>query len=216
MRLDALVVGAGPAGSLAAFHLARGGARVPRGQGAVPRDKPCGGGITVRAERQLPFSIDSVVEDAVDVFDLRLGYGRHFRRRTREPLIRMTQRRRLDAFLVEQAREAGAEFRDGFKPDDTIDATVVIGADGANGTTGRGAGLDDHLRTVALEGNARVDLERFAGRAWIEFGVVPGGYGWVFPKGDHVNVGVGGWHEEGPRLRRTSRLCREHRIPESR
>ena len=180
-----------------------------------PRDKPCGGGITVRAERQLPFSIDPVVEDAVDVFELRLGYGRHFRRTTHEPLIRMTQRRRLDAFLVEQAQEAGAEFRDGFRPDDTIDAEVVIGADGANGTTGRKAGLDDHLRTVALEGNAAVDLERFAGRAWIEFGVVPGGYGWVFPKADHVNVGVGGWHSQGPQLRaHLARLCREHGIPE--
>nr|MBA2741120.1 hypothetical protein [Actinomycetota bacterium] len=28
-----------------------------------------------------------------------------------------------------------------------------------------------------------------------------GGYGWVFPKGDHANVGVGGWGSEGPRLR---------------
>ena len=214
--MDALVVGAGPAGSLAAFHLARGGARVLLTDKArFPRDKPCGGGITVRAERQLPFSIDPVVEDAVDVFELRLGYGRHFRRRTHEPLIRMTQRRRLDAFLVEQAREAGAEFRDGFRPDDTIEAEVVIGADGANGTTGRKAGLDDHLRTVALEGNAAVDLERFAGRAWIEFGVVPGGYGWVFPKADHVNVGVGGWHSQGPQLRaHLARLCREHGIPE--
>ena len=214
--MDALVVGAGPAGSLAAFHLARGGARVLLTDKArFPRDKPCGGGITVRAERQLPFSIDPVVEDAVDVFELRLGYGRHFRRTTHEPLIRMTQRRRLDAFLVEQAQEAGAEFRDGFRPDDTIEAEVVIGADGANGTTGRKAGLDDHLRTVALEGNAAVDLERFAGRAWIEFGVVPGGYGWVFPKADHVNVGVGGWHSQGPQLRaHLARLCREHGIPE--
>jgi geranylgeranyl reductase family protein len=215
-RFDALVVGAGPAGSLAAFHLSRGGARVLLTDKArFPRDKPCGGGITVRAERQLPFSIDPVVEDDVDLFELRLGYRRHFRRKTGEPLIRMTQRRRLDAFLVEQAREAGAEFRDGFRPDDTIDAEVVIGADGANGTTGRKAGLDDHLRTVALEGNAEVDLERFSGRAWIEFGVVPGGYGWVFPKADHVNVGVGGWHSEGPQLRaHLARLCREHGIPE--
>ena len=214
--MDALIVGAGPAGSLAAFHLARGGAHVLLADKArFPRDKPCGGGITVRAERQLPFSIDPVVEDAVDVFELRLGYGRHFRRTTHEPLIRMTQRRRLDAFLVEQAREAGAEFRDGFRPDDTIEAEVVIGADGANGTTGRKAGLDDHLRTVALEGNAAVDLERFAGRAWIEFGVVPGGYGWIFPKADHVNVGVGGWHSQGPQLRaHLARLCREHGIPE--
>ena len=120
-RFDALVVGAGPAGSLAAFWLARGGARVLLTDKArFPRDKPCGGGITVRAERQLPFSIDPVVEDAVDVFELRLGYRRHFRRRTHEPLIRMTQRRRLDAFLVDQAQEAGAEFRDGFRPGDSI------------------------------------------------------------------------------------------------
>jgi geranylgeranyl reductase family protein len=178
-----------------------------------PRDKPCGGGVTVRAQRQLPFSIDPVVEAEVDTFELGLGYRRRFTRRTRAPLIRMTQRRRLDAFLVEQAREAGAEFRDG-TTGDGVAATVVIGADGANGTVGRERGLRDHLRTVALEANALVDPSRFAGRAVIEFGVVPGGYGWVFPKGDHVNVGVGGWLEEGPRLRgHLARLCGVHGIP---
>ena len=35
----------------------------------------------------------------------------------------------------------------------------------------------------------------------IEIADIPGGYAWVFPKGDHVNVGVGGWQTEGPRLR---------------
>ena len=35
----------------------------------------------------------------------------------------------------------------------------------------------------------------------IELGTVPGGYGWVFPKGDHLNVGVGGWAAQGPLLR---------------
>ena len=45
----------------------------------------------------------------------------------------------------------------------------------------------------------------------LEFGTVPGGYGWVFPKGDHVNVGVGGWASEGPRLREhLARLCLAH------
>ena len=45
--------------------------------------------------------------------------------------------------------------------------------------------------------------------------MVPGGYGWVFPKADHVNVGVGGWHSQGPQLRaHLARLCREHGIPE--
>jgi flavin-dependent dehydrogenase len=42
------------------------------------------------------------------------------------------------------------------------------------------------------------DLER---TAVIELATVPGGYGWVFPKGDHANLGVGGWGAEAPRLR---------------
>ena len=47
----------------------------------------------------------------------------------------------------------------------------------------------------------------------IELGTIPGGYGWVFPKGDHVNVGVGGWESEGPRLRmHLDELCRRHGI----
>src|SRR5512142_811835 len=43
----------------------------------------------------------------------------------------------------------------------------------------------------------------------IEVGTIPGGYGWVFPKGDHVNVGVGGNRSEGPRLREhLEAMCR--------
>jgi flavin-dependent dehydrogenase len=52
--------------------------------------------------------------------------------------------------------------------------------------------------------------------AWVELGVVPGGYGWVFPKGDHANLGVGGWMEEGPRLRaHLDRLARVHGVAPS-
>jgi flavin-dependent dehydrogenase len=47
----------------------------------------------------------------------------------------------------------------------------------------------------------------------LELAVVPGGYGWIFPKGDHVNVGVGGNASEGPHLREhLRRLCHEHGI----
>ena len=226
-RFDAVVVGAGPAGSTAAFCLARAGARVLLTDKArFPRDKPCGGGLTYRAVRLLPFSVAPVVEDEVDVFEVGLGYRRRFVRRTAEPLVLMTQRRRLDAFLVEQAREAGADFRDGAKvglepltiDGERIEATTLIGADGANGATARTFGLDGHEHAVALEGNVAhgaVPKSRYARRAVVEFGIVPGGYGWIFPKGDHVNVGVGGWLHQGPRLREhLSRFCREHRIPE--
>jgi flavin-dependent dehydrogenase len=47
----------------------------------------------------------------------------------------------------------------------------------------------------------------------LELAVVPGGYGWIFPKGDHVNAGVGGNESEGPRMRmHLQRLCEEHGI----
>src|SRR6476661_402568 len=111
---DALVVGAGPAGSSTATHLARAGARVLLVDKArFPRDKPCGGGLTGRALKRIPVDPSPVVERDVDRFELRLRYGSSFARTHDKPLIRMTQRRRLDAFLVDHAADAGAEFRDG-------------------------------------------------------------------------------------------------------
>ena len=111
-HVDVLVAGAGPAGSATAIHLARGGARVLLADRArFPRDKPCGGGLTGRALRQAPCDVTPVVEHVVDRFELRLRYGRAFTRRHREPLILMTQRRRLDAHLAEQAAAAGADVR---------------------------------------------------------------------------------------------------------
>jgi flavin-dependent dehydrogenase len=56
-------------------------------------------------------------------------------------------------------------------------------------------------------------LPEQTGRATVELGVVPGGYGWVFPKDGHANYGVGGWAAEGPRLRgHLRRLCEVHGV----
>ncbi len=229
---DAIVVGAGPAGSVSALRLARDGASVLLLDRAVfPRDKPCGGGLTYRAIRELPVSVDPVVEDVVDRFEFGLRYCHRFERRGASTIILMTQRKRLDAFLAERAAEAGAEFRDGAKVtavgedgtvrvgDETLRAEVVVGADGVNGITTRSLGLEQGYRYgVALEGSVpyrHTRPDRYRGRAVVELGVVPGGYGWVFAKGDHVNVGVGGWESEGPRLRsHLARLCAAHEIRE--
>ena len=227
-----LVVGAGPAGSSTAIHLARAGATVLLADKACfPRDKPCGGGLTGRALKRIPVDPSPVVERDVDRFRLRLRYGSTFSRDHDEPLIRMTQRRRLDAFLVEQAAEAGAAMRGGTRVEElrvddagvsalvggeAIRADALVGADGANGVVAKSAGLGEGIvRGVALEGNVPLealdgDLER---TAVIELAVLPGGYGWVFPKGDHANLGVGGWGSEGPRLRNhLARLARAHGV----
>ncbi len=217
-QFDVAIVGAGPAGSTTAYRLARAGARVLLiDKARFPRDKPCGGGLTLRAVKELPFDVSPVVEDVVTRVECRLNYGRSFVRGSRE-LCLMTQRRRLDHFLVERAVEAGVEFRDGIRVDPAdLDASFVVGADGANGTTARSLGLGGEIvNGVALEGNvshARVNKKEYAGRMVLEFGVVPGGYGWVFPKGDHVNVGVGGWGSIGPRAREYLRtLCEQRGI----
>jgi geranylgeranyl reductase family protein len=235
-RFDAIVVGAGPAGSTAAFRLSRAGARVLLvDRERFPRDKPCGGGLTYRAVRQLPVPVDAVVEDTVTRCRLGLRYGRSFERATGEPLILMTQRRRLDAHLAEQAVAAGADFRDGTRATaleleggggvvrfdgSAASAPVVIGADGVNGLAARALGLmGRRSHAVALEGNiARVHArEDLSGCALVELGAVPGGYAWVFPKGDHVNVGVGGWESEGPRLREhLERACVGYGLPAAR
>src|SRR2546428_8087900 len=105
-RFDAIVVGAGPAGSTTAYRLARAGARVLLVDKArFPRDKPCGGGLTLRAVRQLPDGLDveQVVEHVVDRMELRLRYGTSFERGGSKPPLPMTQRRRLGPHPPEQA-----------------------------------------------------------------------------------------------------------------
>jgi flavin-dependent dehydrogenase len=137
----------------------------------------------------------------------------------------MTQRRRLDALLVEHAVNAGADFRDGVRVTieserelrvygEPVQVDALIGADGANGITARtlelGGGI---VNGVALEGNLPYEdlpADHWRGMLVLELATVPGGYGWIFPKGDHVNVGVGGWGEEGPRLRQHLRVLCEH------
>lgn len=232
-QFDVIVVGAGPGGSTTAYRLAAAGRSVLLlDRAEFPRDKPCGGGLTLRAVKLLPFSVEPVVEARVDEMRFRVGFRSAFARKCKGPVVLMTQRKRLDHFLVEQAQAAGADFRQGAKvtavEQDADGVTVrwaggearaaaLVGADGCNGVVVRLLGLGgDYTHGVALEANVPYTAEeeaRYAGAAVIELGTVPGGYGWVFPKGDHFNVGVGGWAEEGPRLREhLAALCDAHGV----
>ncbi|MCH8201340.1 MAG: FAD-dependent monooxygenase, partial [Chloroflexi bacterium] len=149
---DVIVAGAGPAGSMAARLLAKRGARVLLlDKQRFPRDKPCGGGVTLRAAALLDIDLSPVIERTIHGARFTLRLGEAFDRRFEQPLTYMTQRSRLDAYLAERAAEAGAEFRDGValreievdgtsSPKQTVrterdsyTAPVLIGADGANG-----------------------------------------------------------------------------------
>ena len=179
----------------------------------------------MRAVRQLPFSVEPVVEDRITRARCRLRYGPVIERSSDQVLCLMTQRRLLDEFLVHRAVDAGATFRDGVRvavesdrqirvDGKPIKVDAVVGADGANGITAKSVGLGGAIvNGVALEGNLpyeRLPEDGWRGMLVLELATVPGGYGWIFPKGDHVNVGVGGWGAEGPRLRAHLRALCEH------
>jgi len=232
---DAIVVGAGPAGSTAARELsARGAAVLLIDKAVFPRDKPCGGGVTVRAAALLPFDLAPVTERTVSGVYVSVKMGHGFTRSYPRPLTYLTQRRHLDAFLVRKAEQAGVTFHDG---DGVVavdergkDVTVrtrtgsyagrlLIGADGSNGVVANLTGLSGgrHL-AVALEGNIPCE-DNFPAR-WLQtvgmdLGGIPGGYGWLFPKGDHLNVGVGGWQYLAPTFReRLHALCAFYGVDE--
>jgi geranylgeranyl reductase family protein len=195
-----------------------------------PRDKPCGGGVTLRAALEQDIDLSPVVERTIRGVRFCLRLGPAFERRYEEPITYMIQRRRLDAYLAEGAAGAGATFQDG-EPVRALDidrrsvavrtergtyaARAVIGADGANGVVGRAAGMRLHAEeAVALEGN--VPCPDGVPEAWrevaaLDLGGLAGGYGWVFPKGDHLNVGVGAWKYAAFTLRpKLTALCRRY------
>jgi geranylgeranyl reductase family protein len=174
-----------------------------------PRDKPCGGGVTVRAARLLPFDLEPVVERAVFGLSLSVRREHSLRCYSPEPLTYLTQRRHLDTYLAERAVAAGAILRERAEVREvehtpsgvTVHAgrqalagrTLVI-ADGVNGRTTRLAGMTVRRRmVVALEGNVTPPggvPERWTDALGIDAGSPAGGYGWIFPKGDHLNFGV--------------------------
>ena len=228
MQSDVIVVGGGPAGATVARECASQGLSVTLlDKAEFPRDKPCGGGVTVRALRLLPFSIDQVIERTIH--GVRFTAGKTaIARSSQDPLTYLTQRRVLDQFLLEKARMAGVRVHDrtsvtGVEQTDRgfvvstgstrFSSKILVAADGANGVTARLAGVEvPRWQGIAFEGNV-TPRGRFPSE-WretigIHFTNVRGGYGWLFPKGEHLNIGVGGWHGVGPTLRtRLSTLTR--------
>jgi geranylgeranyl reductase family protein len=214
---DAIVIGAGPGGAMAAQRLGKAGARVLILEAkTLPRDKACGGALVIGpAQQPLAWDVSSQIKARLTTCRLQFD----FERALEIPFAvgaGMVNRREFDACLVERAVNDGqgaVTLRDGFaiatieetndgvtvvgKRGERCRAHFLVGADGATGPTAASVGMARRSRAgVAIDAEVHVDAEVFAreaGRMSVNFGVLPGGYGWIFPKDGYLSCGVASW-----------------------
>ena len=218
---DVIIVGAGPAGATLAYELSRQGVDVLiLEKERLPRYKACAGGITVKTAKVLGFDFSSVTRDTVRGAKVAYGDGRSFTKSYPKPLIHMVMRDEFDQLLVQRAREAGATLDDnegvhqvqiteqGVKVEaanHVFTAHIVVGADGARSIVAASAGLMQMADAgIGLEAEISVPGQRLVqweGLMGLDLGHMRGGYGWVFPKRDHLSVGVGSPLRQARRLK---------------
>ncbi|HZB43978.1 MAG TPA: NAD(P)/FAD-dependent oxidoreductase [Pyrinomonadaceae bacterium] len=204
---DALIIGAGPAGSLAAERLARAGARVALFDGRDPRDaKACGGGVTSKALKAWPFLVEAGGR-LVEEVEMHSPSGRRVRLGMKEPFA-IYSRRALDNYLRERARRAGARVFAGrvsvaaakdesgnwsvaAKGERRWNGRVLVAADGANSPLARrfAGALANSEMEVAF--GYRTPLKE-SDDAPTVIAFLPGwaGYAWAFPRLDHISFGI--------------------------
>src|SRR6266705_4907732 len=219
--IDVLVVGAGPAGAVAAWQAKQAAPELDvlllERDRAVGSPVRCAEGVGDAGLREFanPDGADWVSRRITDVIfqapddtevvlaDSGLGW--------------ILDRTRFDAYLAAEAAAAGAAVLVGAEAtgmgrngddrwhvrvkergrEDVYRARVVIGADGVETMVGRWAGLDTRVPSRDMESCAQYVLQgiEFNPNAiYLQFGdrIAPGGYAWVFPRGIGVaNVGLG-------------------------
>jgi flavin-dependent dehydrogenase len=207
---DVIVAGAGAGGAAAAWFLTQAGLRVLVVEKArLPRYKPCGGAVPRPTLARFPFAFDSVIESAPT--DIRFTFPGQLAADitlTGRPIV-MVMRSEFDALLLARS---GAEVLEGVTVtgasedgnrvqvragDHDLSARYLVGADGAASQVARCLGLRRNRQWGgSLEAEVPLEAGRALGqaignRAVFAMGSVPWGYSWVFPKADHLSVGIG-------------------------
>ncbi len=206
---DCIIVGAGPAGGTAAYHLSKRGRSVLiLEKESLPRYKPCGGGVSPAIAQWFDFDFSPAI--SVKANTIRCTWNMsdpvEVELQTPEP-VWMVRRDVFDHFLVQQAQKQGAELRDNtevtgveFKSDHwqvntsngPVTGRYIIAADGAKGPMAKWLGFKERKRRLAgaLEAEAKAEVAN-TNIIDFEFGMVKNGYVWNFPKADGYSIGVG-------------------------
>jgi geranylgeranyl reductase family protein len=212
---DVIIAGAGPAGATAAKVLGEAGvSTLLLDKTAFPRDKPCGGGISARALARFPYlkePLANIPTSWVNKVHFESPSGFVVDYRSADPLYLMIRRCEFDNLLYSLARQ-NVEIATGLVRKVTVhpdhvavstesreyQARMIIGCDGANSVVARAAGLrignirNDYAIDM-MEETPREELGAAEqDRMYIYYRIRSHyGYGYVFPKTDHLNVGVG-------------------------
>jgi geranylgeranyl reductase family protein len=206
MTYDVIVVGAGPAGSAAAYDLAVHNFSVLLlDKTRFPRMKACAGGLTIKAVRALRYPIEPVTHKVCYNLEVSRRTEKHTTLKSLKPVALMTERSEFDFFCLNETLKAGTEFRVVKKLHDVreqekfveliteqgaLRSKFLIGADGANSSIRkRFSPFPEFKRGFAIEAKAPLVARRHYEMTF-DFGVVKSGYGWVFPKQDHLNIGL--------------------------
>jgi len=219
LNFDVIVVGAGPAGATAAKVLGDAGiATLLLDKAEFPRDKPCGGGISARVIKRFPYLADALAgipTKWISRVYFESPDGSAVEYRSNQPLYVMVRRCEFDHLLFSLAR-AGVEFQAALvrkivlTPDSVVVSAdvdgklseyrcqVVLGCDGANSVVARASGL----RSGRIQSEYAIDMMeetpydelnlRGRDRMYVYYRIQGQyGYGYVFPKAGHVNLGIG-------------------------
>ncbi len=218
-----LVVGAGPAGCVAAWELSQAGHEVTLIEKEPGRVKSCGGGLPFRAIERFGIPED-LVDRRVAAMVVHGPGGRTVRCEASDGFFTaMFRREVLDRWLFERALAAGARLVVGSftglatgngrvratvrteEGETTLEGHALLGADGVGSRVRQAIGARAprliYTRQDRIEVAPTGEFEA-AAHFWFDGAVAPSGYGWAFPKGDHIAVGLGNRGEHARALDR--------------